>query len=207
MLAVVCVAEVASAKLVAAPGEQITSFEADILVNRDATLIVREDFVVHSEASSFMYCFIRNLPIDDKARWDERYAGKWTADNGIRVKILELTENGAPVSYQEGGGFGYPQLRIGPLNVPLARGDHRYIIRYTVDGAVGFGPARDTLYWNAIGHYWSLPVDTARVTVRLPAGIAVYDVSSEPRVGGRGVSNNRGAPTAIAETSEGHLPP
>ena len=117
MLAVVCVAEVASAKLVAAPGEQITSFEADILVNRDATLIVREDFVVHSEASYFMYCFIRNLPIDDKARWDERYAGKWTADNGIRVKILELTENGAPVSYQEGGGFGYPQLRIGPLNV------------------------------------------------------------------------------------------
>ena len=143
MLAVVCVAEVASAKLVAAPGEQITSFEADILVNRDATLIVREDFVVHSEASYFMYCFIRNLPIDDKARWDERYAGKWTADNGIRVKILELTENGAPVSYQEGGGFGYPQLRIGPLNVRSRVAIT--IIRYTVDGAVGFGSAHDTL--------------------------------------------------------------
>ena len=196
------VCAVVNAKLVAAPGEQITSFEADIVVHPDATLTVHEDFVVHSEGSYFKYGFIRNLPIDDEARWDERYAGKWTADNGIRVKILELTENGASVSYQQGNGAGYPQLRIGPRDVPLARGDHHYVIRYTVDGAVGSASARDILYWNAIGHYWSLPVGRARVTVHLPAGIAVSDVTSEPRVGGRGVSNNRGAPTAIADTIE-----
>ena len=196
------VCAVVSAKLVAAPGEQITSFQSDIVVNPDGTLTVREDFVVHSEGSYFKYGFTRNLPIDDEARWDERYAGKWTADNGIRVKILELTENGAPASYQQGGGAGYPQLRIGPRDVPLARGDHHYVISYTVDGAIGFGSARNILYWNAIGHYWTLPVGTARVTVHLPEGIAEGDVTSEPRVGGRGVSNNRGAPTAIAETIE-----
>ena len=202
VLAILSMCATLSAKLVAAPGEQITSFEADIVVNPDATLTVREDFVVHSEGSYFKYGFIRNLPIDDEARWDQRYAGQWKADNGIRVKILELTENGAPVSYQQANGAGYPQLRIGPRDVPLARGDHHYVITYTVDGAVGFGSARDILYWNAIGHYWTLPVATARVTVHLPAGIAVRDVTSEPRVGGRGVSNNRGAPTAIAESVE-----
>ena len=201
-LAILSVCTIASAKLVAAPGEQITSFEADITVNPDATLTVREDFVVHSEGSYFKYGFIRNLPIDDEARWDERYAGKWTADNGIRVKILELAENGAAASYQQGGAAGYPQLRIGPRDVPLAHGDHHYVIRYTVHGAIGFSSARDILYWNAIGHYWSLPVGTARVTVHLPPGIGVSDVTSEPRVGGRGVSSNRGAPTAIAETIE-----
>ena len=118
------------------------------------------------------------------------------------MKILELTENGATANYQQGNGSGYPQLRIGPMNVPLERGDHHYFIRYTVDGALGLGSARDTLYWNAIGHYWTLPVGTARVTVHLPAGIAAGEVTSEPHVGGRGVSNNRGAPTAIAETIE-----
>jgi len=202
VLAILSVCAGVGAKLVAAPGEQITSFNADIVVSPDATLTVTEDFVVHSEGSYFKYGFIRNLPIDDEARWDQRYAGQWKADNGIRVKIIELTENGAPVSYQQANGAGYPQLRIGPRDVPLARGDHHYVIRYTVDGAVGFGSARDILYWNAIGHYWTLPVGTARVTVHLPAGIVMRDVTSEPRVGGRGVSNNRGAPTAIAETVE-----
>ncbi len=158
--------------------------------------------MVHSEGSYFKYGFIRNLPIDDEARWDEQYKGPWKADNGIRVKILELTENGAPVSYRQGSGFGYPQLRIGPMNVPLERGDHHYIIRYTVSGALGLGAARDTLYWNAIGHYWTLPVGAAHVTVHLPAGVAAGEVSGEPHVGGRGVSNNRGAPTAIAESIE-----
>ena len=202
VLAILSVCATLSAKLVAAPGEQITSFTADIVVNPDATLTVTEDFVVHSEGSYFKYGFIRNLPIDDEARWDERYKGPWKADNGIRVKILEFTENGAALSYKQGSGFGYPQLRIGPLNVPLERGDHHYAIRYTVHGALGLGSARDTLYWNAIGDYWALPVGSARVTVHLPAGVAAEQVTAEPRVGGRGVSNNRGAPEAIAEAIE-----
>jgi hypothetical protein len=197
---VVCLA--VDAKLVAAPGEQITSFEADIVVNADATLAAREEFVVHSEGSYFKYGFVRQLPIDDEARWDERYAGKWVADNGIRVRILEVTENGESVAYKQAAGAGYPQLQIGPRNIPLAPGDHRYVIRYTVEGALtlGTGGGLDTLYWNAIGHYWTLPVGTARVRVHLPTRIRASDVISEPHVGGRGVSNNAHAPTPIAGT-------
>jgi hypothetical protein len=197
--AILAVCAVVEAKLVAAPGEQIVSFDTDIVVNPDATLTVREDFVVHSEGSYFKYGFIRNLPIDDEARWDKRYAGEWKADNGIRVNILEFTESGAPVSFKQGSGFGYPQLRTGIWNVPLERGDHHFVIRYTVDGALGFGPSRDSLYWNAIGHYWALPIGVARLAVRLPTGVAAGDVTSEARVGGRGVSNNANAPTPVAE--------
>ncbi|MGH9745454.1 MAG: DUF2207 domain-containing protein, partial [Candidatus Acidiferrales bacterium] len=202
VLTILSVCAIVEAKLVVAPGEQIVSFDTDIVVNPDSTLLVREDFVVHSEGSYFKYGFIRDLPIDDEARWDKRYAGEWKADNGIRVRILELTENGQPASYQQGNGAGYPQLRIGTRNVPLERGDHHYVIRYTVDGAVGFGPARDTLYWNAIGHYWTLPVGTARVTIHLPASVVAMTVTSEPHVGGRGVSNNANAPQAVAGTVE-----
>ena len=171
MLAILSVCAAVSAKLVAAPGEQITSFNADIVVNPDATLTVTEDFVVHSEGSYFKYGFIRNLPIDDEARWDERYAGKWTADNGIRVKILELTENGAPVSYQQGSGFGYPQLRIGPLNVPLERGDHHYVIRYTLTELSAWAPVATRCTGTRSATTGALPVGAAHVTVHLPAGL------------------------------------
>ena len=51
VLAILFVCAGVSAKLVAAPGEQITSFNADIVVNPDAMLTVTEDFVVHSEGS------------------------------------------------------------------------------------------------------------------------------------------------------------
>ena len=77
VLVVLLVCAAAHAKLVAAPGEQVTSFDADIVVNADSTLTVREDFVVHSEGSYFKYGFTRQLPIDDEARWDERYKGPW----------------------------------------------------------------------------------------------------------------------------------
>ena len=202
--AILLVCASVDAKLVAAPCEQITSFDADIIVNADATLTVREEFVVHSEGSYFKYGFVRHLPIDDEARWDERYGGKWVADNGIRVRILEVTENGESVAYKQAAGAGYPQLQIGPRNIPLAPGDHRYVLRYTVEGALtlGAGGGRDTLYWNAIGHYWPLPVGTARVRVHLPTDIRASDVASEQHVGGRGVSNNARAAAAIAGPSD-----
>ena len=202
VLVVLLVCAAAHAKLVAAPGEQVTSFDADIVVNADSTLTVREDFVVHSEGSYFKYGFTRQLPIDDEARWDERYKGPWKKDNGIRVAILELTENGAPVDYRQGSGFGYPQLQIGPRNIPLAPGDHHYVIRYTVEGALALSAHRDMLYWNAIGHYWSLPVADARVTVHFPSGVAVTNLSIEPHVGGRGVSDNQEAPETVATQSD-----
>jgi hypothetical protein len=189
----------AQARLVVAPGERIVSFQVDIAVNQDATLAVREELVVHSEGSYFRYGFTRNLPINSESRWDSLHAGEWKQDNGIRVKILELTEDGATVSYEQGSGWGYPQIRIGPRDVPLERGDHRYVIRYTVEEALGLGAVRDTLYWNAIGHDWDLSVDAARLTVRLPAGVPAGDVSGEARVGGRGVSDNAGAPPPLAE--------
>ena len=204
ILSVCADSPIVEAKLVAAPGEQITSFDADITVNPDSTLTVREDFVVHSEGSYFRYGFIRDLPIDDEARADTRYAGKWVADNGIRVRILELTENGASADYQQSSGAGYPQLRIGPRDVPLAPGDHHYVIRYTVFGALTLGAARDLLYWNAIGYYWGLPIREARVRVHLPAqASAAADVTSEAHAGYRGVSSLHVAPQVNAEALDG----
>ena len=204
LAAVLCACAVVEAKLVAAPGEQVTSFDADITVNPDSSLTVREDFTVHSEGSYFKYGFIRDLPIDDEARADTRYAGKWVADNGIRVKILELTENGAPADYQQSSGVGYPQLRIGPRDVPLAPGDHRYVIRYTVFGALNLGAAHDMLYWNAIGHYWGLPIREARVRVHLPPKVgAAADVTSEARAGYRGRSTLHAEPPVTAEPLDG----
>jgi Predicted membrane protein (DUF2207) len=195
LLALLCACGVAHGSPTADGG--ITSFRADITVREDAMLEVREELAVNSAGVYYKYGFMRLLPISSNDRWDRRYVGEYKKDNGIRVTILEVTQDGSPVKYEQGSGWGYPQLRIGEKDVPLTRGDHLYVIRYTVDGALNLGTDGDTLYWNAIGHERDVPVAEAIVTVHLPAFVPATAVQAEARAGGRGVSYARGPETRL----------
>jgi hypothetical protein len=195
LLALLCACGVAHVSPTADGG--ITSFRADITVREDATLEVREELAVNSAGVYYKYGFMRLLPISSSDRWDRRYVGEYKKDNGIRVTILQVTQDGSSVKYEQGSGWGYPQLRIGEKDVPLARGDHLYVIRYTVDGALNLGTDGDTLYWNAIGHERDVPVAEAIVTVHLPAFVPATAVQAEARAGGRGVSYARRPETGL----------
>jgi hypothetical protein len=180
----------------------ISTFRTDVWVKQDATLEVREEIILNSAGKFYRYGFVRQLPISPDDRWDPKYVGEYKRDNGIRVKVLEVTEDGSPVKYEQGEGYGYQQLRIGEKDVPLAAGEHRYVIRYTVDGALHLDTRRDTLYWNALGHERDVPVAEAILSIHFPAAVPNSDVEAEPRVGGRGVSNPRRAETDLECVNE-----
>jgi hypothetical protein len=166
----------------------IAFFRADVTVREDASLEVREEINVRNAAPFYKYGFRRDLPIAPADRWDPRYVGEYRPDNGIRVDILEVTEDGAPARYEQGSGYGYSQIFIGQRNVPLDSGEHRVVIRYAVYSALNLGTPRDTLYWNTIGHERDSPIAEAILAVHLPAGVSPESLQAEPRVGGRGVS-------------------
>src|SRR5580704_16364401 len=167
--------------------ERIVSFESDASLRKNATLEVREEFVVRSEGDYFRYGMVRELPIDSEARWDRRLVGAYQKDTGIRVKILEATEDGKPVSYEQGGDSAYEQVRIAPWE-PLAPGDHRFVVRYEADGVTQFLADHDQLYWNALGHYWRLPADEAVLRVHLPREVPGSVVTEQAYAGGRGAN-------------------
>jgi Predicted membrane protein (DUF2207) len=173
--------------------ERIASFASDVTLRGDATLAIREEFTLHSEGDYFRYGLTRDLPIDSEARWDYSLVGAYTRDTGIRVKILEVTEDGAPISYEQGSDSGYEQLRIGAAWEPLASGDHHYVVRYEADGVTQFLADHDQLYWNALGHYWRLPVDETVVRLHLPPEVPPGIVTAKAYTGGRGASAARGA--------------
>ena len=181
----------------------ITTFRADVIVKQDATLEVREEIILRNAGKFYRYGFIRNLPIDSDDRWDTKYVGEYKRDNGIRVNILEVTENGLPIRYQQGQGYGYSQLRIGAKNVPMDAGEHRYVVRYSVTGALKPGASADTLYWNAIGHERDVPVEEAILSIHFPPGVSAIDVTVEPCVAGRGVSSPRRAETELERVEDG----
>ncbi len=186
-----------SARADAANAAGITFFRTDVTVKEDATLEVREEISVGNATSFYKYGFMRNLPIDSQDRWDRRYVGEYKRDNGIRVNILEVTQDGHPAKYEQGSGYGYSQLRIGEKDVPLDSSEHRFVIRYTVDSALTLGAARDVLYWNSNGHERNTPIAEAILAVHLPPAISPESIEVEQRVAGRGVSYPRRPETTL----------
>jgi hypothetical protein len=197
LAAVTIVGAAPCAGVTRAPGERVISFATDITVHEDTSIEVREEFVVHSEGTYFKWGMIRHLPISSNERWDKRFGGQWKDDTGIRLTILEVTEDGERVSYDQGSGWGYGQLRIGKLDVPLAKGDHTFFIKYVADGVLRSLTDHDELYWNAMGYYFELPVEEATVRVHLPARVPLDGIQPEAYVGGRGVSNPRKPETEL----------
>ena len=181
--------------------DRILSFTSDVTLHANATLEVREEFVVHNVADAFRYGMVRDLPIDSEARWDQRLVGPYAKDTGIRVKILEVTEDGAPISCEQGSDASYEQLRIGEPLVPLALGDHRFVVRYEADGVMQFLSDHDQLYWNAVGHYWRVPVDVAVVRLHLPAELPANVVAADAYAGHRGATPEHGAVAPIERTA------
>jgi hypothetical protein len=167
--------------------DRIVSFASDVTLRKDSTLEVHEEFVAHSEGDYFRFGMVRDLPIDSEARWDRQLVGPYVKDTGIRVKILEVTEDGTPVSYEQGSDSAYEQVRIVPWQ-PLAPGDHRFVVRYEADGVTQFLADKDQLYWNAVGHYWRLSVDEAVVRVHLPPEVPAGVVTARAYAGGRGAN-------------------
>jgi hypothetical protein len=186
-------------------GEQggISVFRSDVTVKADATLEVREEITLDSGGKYYRYGFVRHLPIGSEDRWDSKYVGEYKRDNGIRIKILEVTKDGRPIEYEQGQGYAYSQLRIGENDAPLKAGEHRYVIRYSLSGALNLGAPVDTLYWNANGHERDVPIAEAILCVHLPPGANPADAFVEPRIGGRGVSYRRRAETALEKVDEG----
>lgn len=186
-----------SARADATSSSGITFFRTDVTVKEDSTLEIREEISVSNASSFYKYGFMRDLPISSEDRWDRRYVGEYKRDNGIRVDILEVTEDGRPISYEQGSGYAYSQLRIGEKDVPLDPDEHRFVIRYTAHSALNFGAARDTLYWNSNGHERNAPIAEAIFAVHLPTGISLESVEVVPRVAGRGVSYPRRPETTL----------
>jgi hypothetical protein len=166
----------------------IVYFRADVTVQTDAIVAVREEITVQDAAKFYKVGFMRNLPVSSGDRWDVRYVGTLKQDSGVRVQIVDVTDNGKRVKYRLRGDNGFAQILIGEERVPLDSGEHDYVIRYTAESAVKLGTGRDTLYWNALGHDRNVPVAEAILAVHLPAAVSSSNVDADSSVGGRGAS-------------------
>ena len=96
----------------------------------------------------------------------------------LRVRLADqvVDESGSAYRWEEEDAEG--AMRRLRIYVPGAHDAERtVVVRYRVENAIRFfyagsepGPL-DELYWNATGNAWTMPIERARVRVRLPEGV------------------------------------
>ena len=140
--------------------ERILSYDSDVAVQPDSSLLVSETITVRAEGIEIRRGIYRDFPT--------RYKGPRGGRVRVGFELLDVTRNGAPEpAATEPIGNGV-RVRIGQEDVFLAPADYRYVIRYRTTRQIGRFADYDELYWNVTGNGWDFPIDQANVRITLP---------------------------------------
>jgi uncharacterized membrane protein YgcG len=176
--------------LVINQSERILSFKSNIVVGKNASLIVTETIKVIAKGEKIKRGIFRSLPETRNLN------GK-----NFRVKydIIAVKKDGLSEDYHVQNENGYENIYIGNKDIFLPVGIYEYEITYKTDNQIGFFDKYDELYWNVNGNAWDFAVDTISATVSLPSGASILQYSCYTGVYGsksqncisEKISNNR----------------
>jgi uncharacterized membrane protein YgcG len=168
------------APLAAAQAERITSFESDIAVRADGSMLVTETITVIAQGDRIRRGIFRDFPT--------MYEGPWGLRAHVPFEVSRVTRAGrdephAIETLQNG-----VRVRIGREEVMLPAGEHTYTITYETANQLGLFEDHDELYWNVTGTGWDFPIDSITARVTLPAPVAAGDLRLEAFTGTQGAT-------------------
>lgn len=151
--------EVAEEASVANNYEHILSFNADIIISKDAEVTITEKIKVYAEGNNIKRGIFRTLPL-------------WRNINGKKTRIhydlVSVLKNGAKEKYHtESSGSDYT-VYFGDKDIILSPGVYEYELKYTTANQIGFFKDYDEFYWNVNGTLWDFPIDEVSAKVTLP---------------------------------------
>lgn len=136
-------------------GERIEQFDANIQVQKDASLAVTETIHYVFPEGQERHGIYRDIPL-----------------NGISISHISVTdEKGAPYTFTTSKQGGTEDIKIGDAAVTVT-GAHTYILQYTVTGAIRYFKTYDEVYWNATGNDWNYPIVHSTQKVSIPAAVS-----------------------------------
>jgi uncharacterized membrane protein YgcG len=178
-------------------GWVITSFQSDITIAHDSTLTIREAIDVDF-ASKLKHGIFRTIPL--RYRFDD------TRDRYFNLRVKSVTDGARALPYH-----GYVEsdnqvIKIGDPNVQVS-GTQRYVITYTVEGAMNSFADHDELFWNVDGALWPAAKSKVEATVHLPSAAFQKGACYQGAPGSTATCNYSGAGTTASYSSTRRLPP
>lgn len=184
--------------LLAGPGqaaERILDYHADITVDADAGVEVRETIRVQAEGQEIRHGIYRDFPT------------RYRDGHGMRVRVgfepLALTRDGAPEPWRSERKSNGVRVYFGSSEALLPAGEHEYVFRFRTTRQLGFFADHDELYWNVTGNGWEFPIDHASARVTLPGAIPPADLALEAYTGPAGAKGTAWTARAEAPSQAG----
>jgi Predicted membrane protein (DUF2207) len=143
--------------------ERILSFDSDINVSDDGTMLVHETIRVHAENQQIRHGIYRDLITD--------YTDPRGEPTHVSYDIVSTRRDGADEPYHTGTWPQGVRIFLGARRGMVPAGDHTYELTYRTARQIRFYNDHDELYWNVTGYEWNFPIEQARARVMLPASI------------------------------------
>ncbi|MBU0469488.1 MAG: DUF2207 domain-containing protein [Candidatus Omnitrophica bacterium] len=140
--------------------ERIISFDSQVQVKEDSTLIVTEMIKVHAEGRNIKRGIYRDFPT--------RYKDRFGNDYVVGFDVIEILRDGIEESYHMQNISNGKRIYIGNKDIFLKTDDYTYTIVYETTRQLGFFKDHDEIYWNVTGNGWDFPIEKATATVILP---------------------------------------
>lgn len=172
------------------PIEQILSYQSEIVVHPDSTLLVNEQISVNAPGTGSERGIEREFPT--------RYQDHLGHSYEIHFVIISAERDGQREDYYLEKVPNGLRLEMSESRVPP--GPHTYDLTYAVNRELGFFSNHDELYWNVTGNGWALPIQEVSSTVHLPPGIARDAVFLDAYTGPPGAVGSEFAGTVDASS-------
>lgn len=158
--------------------DEILSYNSDIAVNPNSTLLVTETIRVFALGGRIRQWLRRDVA----TTYHDRFSNPYT----IHIEVVTLRRDGQPAEFHLRKISEGLRIDLAPRRDVIPPGEHTYELTYSVDREMGFFPEYDELYWNVTGEGWNLPIEQASATVHLPRGIAQQAILLDAYTGSEG---------------------
>ena len=138
--------------------EKIKNYEVSIQINKNGTLTVNEviDYEFDEKLKHGIY---RDIPLNYKKLGFEM--------NKTFIKMNSIKRNGQPEEYTKKKFFEGIRYRVGSEStyVNSVEKNSRYEFNYTVYNAISKNKGIYQIYYNAIGQFWTVPIENADIII------------------------------------------
>ena len=143
--------------------ERILSYDSEITVYDDGSMLVHETIRVHAQGQSIKHGIYRDFPTI--------YKDRLGIEKHVPFDIASVRRDGNEEPYHTASRENGVRVYIGPRFATVSPGDHTYELTYRTDRQLGFYDDRDELYWNVTGNGWEFPIEHASARVMLPGSV------------------------------------